>query len=155
MRSERSVNAVHLSSAFGFGNDLFGMTRFLLFGMLKNIMILPFRCSGISLLTVAPVAAFSIVYGKRLRNYSKQLQEQVASSTQLAEEKISNIRTVRSFGQVRASSRKGKVKKKMRLTLRLMISIAYSMGTKMDVYLINDHSPRPGNSGNFQLPTAK
>ena len=56
---------------------------------------------GLSLMTVAPVAAFSIVYGKRLRNYSKQLQDRVAFSTQLAEERIANIRTVKSFAKVR------------------------------------------------------
>ena len=61
---------------------------------------MPLGASGISLVTVAPVAVFSIVYGKRLRNYSKKLQDRIADSTQLAEERISNIRTVKSFAQV-------------------------------------------------------
>jgi len=55
--------------------------------------------SGYALLTVCPVALFSVVYGRRLRNYAKQLQDKVAVSTQLAEERMSNIRTVKAFAQ--------------------------------------------------------
>ena len=69
--------------------------------ILKLDIRIVFNLPGISLVTVAPVAVFSIVYGKRLRNYSKQLQDKVAASTQLAEERISNVRTVKSFAQVR------------------------------------------------------
>lgn len=51
------------------------------------------------LLIVPPVAALAVVYGRYLRSISKHTQDALAQATQLAEERISNIRTVRAFGK--------------------------------------------------------
>uniref|UniRef100_A0A915HT34 Uncharacterized protein n=1 Tax=Romanomermis culicivorax TaxID=13658 RepID=A0A915HT34_ROMCU len=46
---------------------------------------------------VPPVAAIAIVYGRYIRSISKQMTDALAASTDVAEERISNIRTVRAF----------------------------------------------------------
>uniref|UniRef100_A0A8C6V1I5 ATP-binding cassette sub-family B member 10, mitochondrial n=1 Tax=Neogobius melanostomus TaxID=47308 RepID=A0A8C6V1I5_9GOBI len=51
------------------------------------------------LLIVPPVTVLAVVYGRYLRSISKQTQDALAQATQLAEERISNIRTVRAFGK--------------------------------------------------------
>ncbi|XP_061735692.1 ATP-binding cassette sub-family B member 10, mitochondrial isoform X2 [Nerophis ophidion] len=51
------------------------------------------------LLIVPPLAGFAVVYGRYLRSISKRTQDTLAQATQLAEERISNIRTVRAFGK--------------------------------------------------------
>ncbi|TDH17207.1 hypothetical protein EPR50_G00006000 [Perca flavescens] len=51
------------------------------------------------LLIVPPVAGLAIVYGRYLRSISKRTQDALAQATQLAEERISNMRTVRAFGK--------------------------------------------------------
>uniref|UniRef100_A0A1A8FJD0 ATP-binding cassette sub-family B member 10, mitochondrial n=3 Tax=Nothobranchius korthausae TaxID=1143690 RepID=A0A1A8FJD0_9TELE len=51
------------------------------------------------LLIVPPMAALAVVYGRYLRSVSKRTQDALAQATQLAEERISNIRTVRAFGK--------------------------------------------------------
>ncbi|XP_068594507.1 ATP-binding cassette sub-family B member 10, mitochondrial [Brachionichthys hirsutus] len=51
------------------------------------------------LLIVPPMAGLAVVYGRYLRSVSKQTQDTLAQATQLAEERISNIRTVRAFGK--------------------------------------------------------
>lgn len=51
------------------------------------------------LLIVPPVAVLAVVYGRYLRSISKKTQDSLAQATQLAEERIGNIRTVRAFGK--------------------------------------------------------
>uniref|UniRef100_A0A3Q3J740 ATP-binding cassette sub-family B member 10, mitochondrial n=1 Tax=Monopterus albus TaxID=43700 RepID=A0A3Q3J740_MONAL len=51
------------------------------------------------LLIVPPVAALAVIYGRYLRSLSKRTQDALAQATQLAEERISNMRTVRAFGK--------------------------------------------------------
>ncbi|TNM90390.1 hypothetical protein fugu_002679 [Takifugu bimaculatus] len=51
------------------------------------------------LLIVPPLAGLAIVYGRYLRSISKCTQDALARTTQLAEERISNMRTVRAFGK--------------------------------------------------------
>ena len=46
---------------------------------------------------VPPVSLWAILYGKQVRAVSKELQDSLAASTEIAEEKLSNIRTVRAF----------------------------------------------------------
>ncbi|XP_072031210.1 ATP-binding cassette sub-family B member 10, mitochondrial-like [Amphiura filiformis] len=46
---------------------------------------------------VPPVAVLAIVYGRYVRNISKQVQDSLANATEIAEERISSIRTVRAF----------------------------------------------------------
>ncbi|XP_077376063.1 ATP-binding cassette sub-family B member 10, mitochondrial [Festucalex cinctus] len=51
------------------------------------------------LLIVPPLAGVAVVYGRYLRSISKRTQDALAEATQLAEERISNMRTVRAFGK--------------------------------------------------------
>ncbi|XP_037308483.2 ATP-binding cassette sub-family B member 10, mitochondrial [Pungitius pungitius] len=51
------------------------------------------------LLIVPPVAGLAVVYGRYLRSISKRTQDALAQATELAEERISNLRTVRAFGK--------------------------------------------------------
>ena len=53
----------------------------------------------VSLTVVPPVAAYGIFMGRKVRNTSRNVQDALASSTQVAEERISNIRTVKAFAK--------------------------------------------------------
>ncbi|NWV43715.1 ABCBA protein, partial [Grantiella picta] len=48
---------------------------------------------------VPPLAVLAVIYGRYLRKLTKTTQDSLAEATQLAEERIGNIRTVRAFGQ--------------------------------------------------------
>ncbi|XP_075034876.1 ATP-binding cassette sub-family B member 10, mitochondrial [Mixophyes fleayi] len=48
---------------------------------------------------VPPLAIVAVIYGRYLRKISKMTQDTLAEATQLAEERIGNIRTVRAFGK--------------------------------------------------------
>ncbi|XP_027803785.2 ATP-binding cassette sub-family B member 10, mitochondrial isoform X1 [Marmota flaviventris] len=48
---------------------------------------------------VPPMSILAVAYGRYLRNLSKATQDSLAQATQLAEECIGNIRTVRAFGK--------------------------------------------------------
>ncbi|XP_076100291.1 ATP-binding cassette sub-family B member 10, mitochondrial-like [Mytilus galloprovincialis] len=56
------------------------------------------KLTGIALLIVPPVSIMARYYGRFLRAITKDVQDSLANTTQIAEEKISNIRTVRAFG---------------------------------------------------------
>ncbi|KAL0983813.1 hypothetical protein UPYG_G00133090 [Umbra pygmaea] len=51
------------------------------------------------LMIVPPMAGLAVICGRYLRSISKRTQDSLAEATQLAEERISNIRTVRAFGK--------------------------------------------------------
>jgi len=51
----------------------------------------------VSLGVVPPVAAWGVFMGRKVRATSKNVQDALAGATQVAEERISNIRTVRAF----------------------------------------------------------
>ncbi|XP_019954344.2 ATP-binding cassette sub-family B member 10, mitochondrial [Paralichthys olivaceus] len=51
------------------------------------------------LMIVPPLAGLAVGYGRYLRSISKRTQDALAQATQLAEERISNMRTVRAFGK--------------------------------------------------------
>ncbi|XP_036403093.1 ATP-binding cassette sub-family B member 10, mitochondrial [Megalops cyprinoides] len=51
------------------------------------------------LVIVPPMAALAVVYGRYLRSISRRTQDSLAQATQLAEERIGNLRTVRAFGK--------------------------------------------------------
>lgn len=53
----------------------------------------------VSLLIVPPVAGIAIVYGRFVRKITRNVQDKLANAVQVAEERISNIRTVKSFSQ--------------------------------------------------------
>ena len=51
----------------------------------------------VGLSVVPPVSLFAILMGRKVRGISKEVQDSLAASTDMAEEKLSNIRTVRAF----------------------------------------------------------
>ena len=51
----------------------------------------------VGLAIVPPVSMFAILMGRNVRRISREVQDSLAASTDLAEEKLSNIRTVRAF----------------------------------------------------------
>lgn len=53
----------------------------------------------VSLGVVPPVALWAVWMGRKVKKTSKDVQDALAQSTHIAEEKISNIRTVKSFGK--------------------------------------------------------
>ncbi|XP_059927038.1 ATP-binding cassette sub-family B member 10, mitochondrial [Gadus macrocephalus] len=55
--------------------------------------------AGFVLMVVPPMVLLAVVYGRYLRAISKRTQDALAEATQLAEERISNVRTVRAFGK--------------------------------------------------------
>ncbi|CAH2041340.1 unnamed protein product, partial [Iphiclides podalirius] len=53
----------------------------------------------IGLCVVPPVSMLAVVYGRFVRNITRQLQTTLAETSELAEEKISNIKTVKAFSK--------------------------------------------------------
>ncbi|XP_065208672.1 ATP-binding cassette sub-family B member 10, mitochondrial-like [Planococcus citri] len=53
----------------------------------------------VGLTVVPPVAGLAVVYGKFVRNITKSVQDTLADANNVAEERISNIRTVKSFSR--------------------------------------------------------
>ncbi|GFU54517.1 ATP-binding cassette sub-family B member 10, mitochondrial [Nephila pilipes] len=56
--------------------------------------------AAVGLITVAPVAIVAAVAGNILKRNSKAVQDALADSTQVSEERISNIRTVQAFAKL-------------------------------------------------------
>ncbi|CAH1792181.1 unnamed protein product [Owenia fusiformis] len=57
------------------------------------------KLATIGLTVVPAVAVVAIFYGRYLRSITKQVQDALAKSTEIAEERISNVRTVRAFAK--------------------------------------------------------
>ncbi len=55
------------------------------------------RLTLLMLIIVPPVALGAVTYGRRVRRLSKEVQDSLAKSSEVAEESLSGIRTVRSF----------------------------------------------------------
>ena len=53
----------------------------------------------IGLSVVPPVAIFAVGFGRYIKKISKQVQDTLAGANDIAQEKLSNIRTIRAFGQ--------------------------------------------------------
>ncbi|XP_073982985.1 ATP-binding cassette sub-family B member 10, mitochondrial-like isoform X2 [Rhodnius prolixus] len=56
----------------------------------------------ISLCIVPPVAAMAIIYGRFIKKLTGKVQDSLAEATQVAEERIANIRTVKTFSKEEA-----------------------------------------------------
>lgn len=57
------------------------------------------KLAAFVLSVVPPLAIIGLIYGRYLRKLTRMTQDSLAEATQLAEERIGNIRTVRAFGQ--------------------------------------------------------
>ncbi|XP_053567125.1 ATP-binding cassette sub-family B member 10, mitochondrial isoform X2 [Bombina bombina] len=55
---------------------------------------------------VPPLAIVAVIYGRYLRKLSRMTQDALAETTQIAEERIGNLRTVRAFGKEMLEMRK-------------------------------------------------
>lgn len=53
----------------------------------------------VGLAIVPPIAAVAVVYGRFVRKITKKVQDALADTTNIAEERISNMRTVKMFSQ--------------------------------------------------------
>lgn len=67
-------------------------------GLILLIMTSP-RLALVVLLVIPPVAAAAGAFGRRIRGFSARAQDALAETSQIAEETIGGIRTVRSFAQ--------------------------------------------------------
>ncbi len=65
-------------------------------GMVMLLYTSP-RLTLVMLAVVPPVAVGAVAYGRRVRKLSKQVQDALAGSNEVAEESLSGVRTVRSF----------------------------------------------------------
>jgi ATP-binding cassette subfamily B protein len=82
---------VNVSMALRFGVGAIGGIAMLLFMSPK--------LTGFAMAVVPVVAVGAAVYGRLLRRLSKEVQDALAASTEVAEESIGGVRTVRSFAR--------------------------------------------------------
>lgn len=68
-------------------------------GGLIILFVTNLRLSLVMALVLPIVMGVAIVYGRKVRRLSRQVQDAIADSTSLAEESIAGIETVRSFGR--------------------------------------------------------
>ncbi len=68
-----------------------------LIGALAIILYLNWKLTGLILLILPPLMIFARVFGKRLRQFSEKLQDQVAQAIVVLEEVASSIKIVKSF----------------------------------------------------------
>ena len=59
------------------------------------------KLAFVGLSIVPPVAIWAVFMGRKVKSCSKQVQDSLASATDCAEERISNIRTVNAFAKQR------------------------------------------------------
>ena len=64
------------------------------------------RLACVMLAVVPPVAIGAVLYGRRVRALSREVQDALASASQVAEESISGLRTVRSFAAESVEARR-------------------------------------------------
>lgn len=57
------------------------------------------KLAMVSMAIVPPVAIVAVIYGRFVRNITRQVQDSMADATRVAEERISNMRTVKTFSQ--------------------------------------------------------
>jgi ABC-type multidrug transport system fused ATPase/permease subunit len=46
-----------------------------------------------------PVGVGAVIYGRYVKKFSKQIQDELAKSSEVADERFNNVRTVKSFVQ--------------------------------------------------------
>ncbi|CCH58323.1 hypothetical protein TBLA_0A05300 [Henningerozyma blattae CBS 6284] len=63
-------------------------------GMMSFISL---KLSGVMLFMVPPIGVLAMIYGRKIRNISKKLQESVGSLTKISEEQLNGTRTIQSY----------------------------------------------------------
>ncbi|XP_026823333.1 ATP-binding cassette sub-family B member 10, mitochondrial [Rhopalosiphum maidis] len=80
----------------------------------------------VGLSIVPPIAALAVIYGRFVRKITRSVQDSLAVTNQVAEEKISNIRTVKAFSQEKKEM--FLYEKKMNEVLQLSIKESFMRG---------------------------
>ncbi|KAJ9579752.1 hypothetical protein L9F63_004589, partial [Diploptera punctata] len=80
----------------------------------------------VGLSIVPPIALMAVMYGRFVRKITKSVQDSLAAATQVAEERIANIRTVKSFSQ--ESLEKKAYSKKIQKVLELAYKESLARG---------------------------
>nr|QFR37218.1 ABC transporter [Cyberlindnera americana] len=62
------------------------------------MMLVSWKLTSIMLLLAPPLGAMAFVYGKRIRNLSRDLQKSIGDLTKVAEEQLSATRTIQAYG---------------------------------------------------------
>jgi putative ABC transport system ATP-binding protein len=62
------------------------------------MMLVSWKLTAIMLLLAPPLGAMAFVYGKRIRNLSRDLQKSVGDLTKVAEEQLNATRTIQAYG---------------------------------------------------------
>ena len=86
-------------------------------GALVLIVVTNWRLTLFMLALVPPVMLFAILFGRRLRRLSSQVQDELASATTVLEESIGGVRVVQSF--TRESYEIGRFRKSIEATFSL------------------------------------
>ncbi len=81
----------------------------------------------IGLSVVPPVALFAIGFGRYIKKLSKQVQDVLADANDVAQEKLSNIRTIRAFGQEQKETLAYLVKVNKILEMKFKEAMAYGV----------------------------
>lgn len=81
----------------------------------------------VGLTLVPPVAFLAVSYGRFVRNITRNVQDDLARATTVAQEKISNIRTVKTFGKELVEMEKYKERLQNVLNLGYKESLARGM----------------------------
>ncbi|WP_230467166.1 ABC transporter ATP-binding protein [Lujinxingia vulgaris] len=87
----QSVVTTNLSMALRYGVQALGG--------LVLLFVTNVRLSLVMIVVLPVVVGAAMVYGRRVRRLSREVQDAIADSTSLAEESIAGVRTVRSFGR--------------------------------------------------------
>lgn len=87
---------VNISMALRFG--------VLALGGVVMLFVTSWRLTGLALAVVPAVVAGAAVYGRAVRKVSREVQDALARATEVAEETLSGIRTVRAFAREDAES---------------------------------------------------
>ncbi|KAG7302029.1 hypothetical protein JYU34_013484 [Plutella xylostella] len=84
----------------------------------------------IGLCVVPPVSMLAVVYGRFVRSITRQLQDELARTSELAEEKISNIKTVKAFSkeQMEAESYGHRIEKLLQLAYKESLAVGSFYG---------------------------
>ncbi len=90
--------SVNISMALRFAASIAGGIGFLFYTSA--------RLTGVMLAVVPPVALGAVVYGRRVRTLSRDVQDALAKSSDVAQEALSGLRTVRAFAAEKTEAKR-------------------------------------------------
>ncbi|XP_026323279.1 ATP-binding cassette sub-family B member 10, mitochondrial-like, partial [Hyposmocoma kahamanoa] len=108
-----------------------GLRSFFMVGAGTGMMIyMSPSLAMIGLCIVPPVSILAVFYGRFVRGITRQLQDSLAETSALAEEKISNIKTVKAFSKEAAEERSygQKIENVLRLAYKESLAVGSFYG---------------------------